>query len=85
MPESDWDLDGRLCMTRTRNGDKREIHHLELTGEWVFKAQRVFEHRAVDEENYLKVREAVLLAEQLRAAVAKEQKQGRPQGDEGGE
>lgn len=85
MAEIKGDLDGRLTMTRTRDGDARDKYQLELNGRFIFKVQRILEKQAVNEEDYFKVREAVLLAEELREAVKLAKKQGPPQGDESGE
>lgn len=85
MWDIEGDLDGRVTVTRCRNGDARQIYQLRLTGRDVYQMQRLLEETAVSRENYLAVREAVLLAENLREAVKQAREQGpSPGGTRGG-
>jgi len=84
MRDIDQDLEGRVTATRCRKGDVRDVYELCLTGRDVFQMQRLLEETAVARENYFDVREAVLLAENLRRAVKQARQQGQSQGGENG-
>jgi len=84
MRDIDQDLEGRVSATRCRDGDVRDHYHLDLSGRDVFQMQRLLEETAVEKQNYFAVREAVLLAENLREAVKQARQQGPPQGGESG-
>lgn len=84
MSEIDEALEGRVTVGKSRRGDEREIHHLILNGRQVYRMQRLLEGLAVNEENYFRVREAVLLAEALREAVSDGDDRGPLQGGTGG-
>ena len=80
MSELDEVYEGVVTATKCRNGDARQIYPLELTGRDVYKLQRLLEARAVQEECYLDVEEAVLLSRSLREAVKQARRRGLPQG-----
>lgn len=76
MSELDEIYEGVVTATKCRDGDARQIYPLELSGRDIFKLQRLLETRAVQEDGYLNVREAVLLAESLREAVKLARRRG---------
>ena len=70
MTMDSFNLEGRISVGKSKNGDTGEVITLELNGRTVYQLQQLLESEAVRAPDYATCRWLVLLAEQVRTAVA---------------
>ena len=69
MNSIDEALEGSLRLGKSKGGRKDVVLHLDLTERSVYKLQRLLEEEAAQSTDFFKVRESVLLSEDVRRAV----------------
>jgi hypothetical protein len=63
-------MEGRISRGKSKDGDAPDVITLTVSGKFAYEMQQFFEAEASKGGDFFKVRWMVLLAEQLRQAVA---------------